>query len=82
MLFAVAEELLAGPVSPEALEAIAALLGAVGPALDGQGPGWKHRASLDRIFEAVSQHAEDSGIPRRVRRQLTEVLSQRAAGWA
>lgn len=82
VLFAVAEELLAGPVSPEALEAIAALLGAVGPALDGQGPGWKHRASLDRIFEAVSQHAEDSGIPRRVRRQLTEVLSQRAAGWA
>lgn len=79
VIFAIAEELLAKPPVPDALESLAAFLTTVGGLFDV--PGWKHREKLNGCFKEIGKLSKDLAVPVRIRCLLSDVLDLREASW-
>ncbi|CAK0868283.1 unnamed protein product [Prorocentrum cordatum] len=79
VIFAIADELLATPPVPDALESLAAFLTTVGSLFDT--PNWKHRDKLNECFKKIGKLSKDPVVPVRIRCLLSDVLDLREANW-
>jgi hypothetical protein len=78
VMLSICEELLADPTG-EALESLAALLGAAGPTFDT--PDWAYQGTLNAIFQQVKAIISKPTCATRSRCLLKDVLDLRADGW-
>lgn len=78
ILFVLIDEFLQDP-TPQAMQALATLLTAVGPSFDK--PSWVYHVALNAVFGQVRQLAEDGPGTSRDKRPLKLVIALRAAGW-
>lgn len=78
ILFVLLDEFFQDP-TPQAMESLATLLTAVGPAFDT--PSWPHHVALNAVFEQVRRLADDGPGTSRDRRPLKAVVALRAAEW-
>jgi hypothetical protein len=67
------------PFSPDALEALAALLTVVGPVFDLR--TWPHHAALCNTFSQMQALSSSHELPNRTRYLLRDLLELRERGW-